>query len=126
MTVLIGCLIIGTSFSDEPPGGLIKCTKISVVYPQYSRVAETFDVECPVCDLTSVRKVYDSEGRLLGTLYSYELGSEPIVDQQVSCQESNDKFSNCTQTTIQVQNSGCSEHFVPCSVEDDPECLESR
>lgn len=126
LSVLTSCLVVGTSFSDDPPAGIVNCSITQVEYNQYSRVAETFDVECPVCELQGSREMYDDKGRLIGTLYSYALGSEPVVTKDITCVGSNDKSDRCTQTKVRVNGSTCTDQFVPCRVEDNPECFETR
>ncbi|WP_433900468.1 hypothetical protein [Sphingobacterium puteale] len=126
LSVLTSCLIVGTSFSDDPPAGTINCSITKVEYNQYSRVAETFDVDCPTCELTGSQEMYDEKGRLIGTLYSYELGSEPVVTKDITCSDSKDKLQSCTQTRVRVNGSTCIDQFVPCRAEDNPECFETR
>ncbi|PUV22904.1 hypothetical protein DCO56_18445 [Sphingobacterium athyrii] len=122
----MSCLIVGTSFSDDPPAGIVNCSITKVEYNQYSRVAETFDVECPACELRGSQEMYNDKGRLIGTLYSYELGSEPIVTKDITCVDSRDESESCTQTKVRVTGWTCYDKFVPCREEDNPECLETR
>ncbi|MEZ0454389.1 hypothetical protein ABTW24_22550 [Sphingobacterium thalpophilum] len=129
LSALVGFLsflILGTSFSNDPPSGIINCTVLQVEYPQYYRNGEVTDVECPVCELTTTKEMYDVNGRFLGTLYTYELGSEPVVLKDITCQYVNDKSQKCTHTSIKVEGSTCVDHFVPCTTEEHPECLETR
>lgn len=120
------CLVTLPSYVTsqiDAPGSYIQCETESEVYAFYSTVAEVNEVECSLCELVRSERLWNSEGLLEGTLYEYDMGSEPVVLSNTECAYSPNINNRCTEQTVRRTGSGCDNFFVPCTKEDDAECV---
>lgn len=118
------CLVAFTGFFAFAEDSVMLCSRVIVRYPGNSVVDKVEQFECAICENTRTQTVWNADGRLLGTLYFFEMGSEPIVVDNVSCKYSNVENNRCDQDTYDRNGRSCETRFVPCTVEDDAECLE--
>lgn len=63
-------------------------------------------------------------GTTIGHVVFFRDGIEPIVVDNVSCKYSNVEENRCDQDTYDRNGRSCENRFIPCTVEDDAECLE--
>ncbi|WP_257670428.1 hypothetical protein [Parapedobacter tibetensis] len=121
------CLVTLSSFvtstDPEAPAAYVPCETDSFELPSYAKVDEIVEVECTVCELVRSERLWNTEGLLEGTLYEYNVGSEPAILYNIDCMYSRDERHSCTQQEITGLGSGCNNFFVPCTKEDDPECV---
>lgn len=117
-------LILQSSFFlSATQGNYVNCASSVVHYVSNSKILEEQEIECPTCELVNARKMYNSEGGYLGILYEYDLGSEPVIREEVSCEYSSNEFDSCKQQVHESLGYSCPDDFVPCTKEEDAECV---
>jgi len=127
LTVVSSCLFFLTSFvnstSQNPPSTDVRCDKTTFPEENYSKVKTLTEVECNVCELLSIVQVWNSDGLLTGTRYEYYLASEPAIWVLKECVASSKILDKCEANIVNQLGGGCTNIFIPCTKQDDPECV---
>lgn len=126
VAVLCLCLTILTSFvasNPEFPSSYSTC-EVDMDQREFnSKLIGIEEVECVLCELVRVEQMWNGDGLLEGTAYIYEEGSEPQLFYNTECDYSPDLHDQCLKITVMVLDQNCTSFFVPCTKEDDPECV---
>lgn len=127
LTVVSSCLFFLTSFVNSnlqnPPPTDVRCDKTTLPELGFSKIKKLTEVECNVCELLYIAPVYNSNGLLTGTRYEYYLGSEPAIWVQKECVDSSNSSDKCEANIVTQLAGGCTNIFIPCTKDDDPECV---
>ena len=126
LTVISSCLFFLTSFVNSnlqnPPSSEVRCDKTTYPEQDFSKVKKLTEVECDVCELLWIVQVWNGDGLLTGTRYEYYLQSEPAIWVMRECEYSSNSSHKCEANVVSQLGGGCTNIFIPCTKEDDPEC----